>query len=307
MADWFEVCLTVGDEATAEQLALALRPHAEGESVALEQLGDPNDLNPCAMLPDVRLKLYLSAQNNTAVRRQAITHIAQQFNTAHTLTITPLQPTDWANAWKAHYKPLRLGQHFWVVPSWETPPASIKAEDFVLNLDPSMAFGTGKHATTQLCFALLETLVQPHMRVLDVGTGSGILAIAAAKLGATVLAIDTDPLAITAAQENIILNGVDEQITVREGSLSAVPERNYDLVLVNILARIIMPMLTNEALLTYAHPDHGRIIFSGIIQEQLPQFRATLQAAGGHLLHQNTQSDWVALLAAPNKKAPAQS
>src|SRR5690606_26457499 len=127
---------------------------------------------------------------------------------------------DWANAWKEHYRVLRVGERIVVVPSWleyEAAPG-----DVVLQLDPGMAFGTGLHPTTQLCLRLLERYARPGLRTLDIGTGSGILAIAAAKLGAgPILALDNDPVAVGVAAENTARNGVADLVSAAEGSLGA--------------------------------------------------------------------------------------
>lgn len=285
---WVEAALTA-DEATADDLAERLRPFAEGESVAIEQLGDPHNLDPNALLPELHLKIYIAAELATAELRQQISAAVAP----HPVTFTALAPTDWATAWKEHYHPLRIGQRFWIQPSWLAPDQAT-ADDLIITLDPGMAFGTGQHPTTHMCLAALEELVRPGQRILDLGTGSGILAIGAALLGATaILAVDNDPLSVEATLANAALNGVAEAITVREGTLAAVPEQEWDIVVVNILATIIMPLLTEEALLDHARPG-GYFIFSGIVHEQAAAFEATLTAVGGRIMHTHTLGDWVA-------------
>ena len=128
------------------------------------------------------------------------------------LTLRYVEEADWANAWKAYFKPFRVGRRLVVTPPWEHP--DLTPDDIPLVIDPGMAFGTGSHPTTQLCLTALEDFVQPGQAVADVGTGSGILAIAAAKLGASpVAANDNDPLAVKIARENAAANGVSVTVT----------------------------------------------------------------------------------------------
>lgn len=291
-AHWIEVVVLATEE-VAELLAADLQPYAEGESVILEQLGDPQDLRPYAMLPEVHVKLYMAAVDDTAARRQAITQVATHYNCPPP-TFNRLQDQDWANAWKEHYNPFRLGR-FWIQPSW-LPAEDVKPDDIVLTLDPGMAFGTGLHATTRMCFLLLTERVQAGQTVLDVGTGSGILAIAAAKLGARpIMAIDNDQTAVEAAAANATSNDVGEMIEVRHATIADLPRQEWDIVVVNILGAIIMPMLQHQQLLSLAS-ENGIFIFSGIVQEQMPQFLAVLEEAGGVVEETMTQDDWVALV-----------
>ena len=125
------------------------------------------------------------------------------------LELSGVKDEDWSENWKKYYKPFRIGTHLVVKPTWEAYQP--RPEDLIIELDPGMAFGTGTHETTNMCMQLLEKHLKSNMRVMDVGTGSGILAIAAARLGAReVLAIDIDPAAVKVARENIVLNHVEE-------------------------------------------------------------------------------------------------
>ncbi len=293
---WLEVSIVTGEQ-VAEGVAAAVEPFAYQESVVLEQLGDPEDLNPTAMLPYVTVKFYVSEKDDSPAYRQAIIErvaaIQSEFRT-ELPTFRILQEEDWANAWKIHYKPFKLGQRLWIQPSWE-PAVAAEADDIVLTLDPGMAFGTGLHATTQLCLALLEELVQPGDRVLDVGTGSGILAIAAAKLGAsTIIAIDNDELAVTATQGNLALNGVERQVQVWRGELGSVPVEPYQVVVVNILAPIIIALLREGGLLNYVAPG-GHLVLSGLIEIQQEDVAAAVAAAGGVIHTSRQDGDWLAL------------
>jgi ribosomal protein L11 methyltransferase len=199
---------------------------------------------------------------------------------------------DWAEAWKKHYHPVRLGKRILIHPLWiEVEP---KPDDIVIALDPGMAFGTGTHPTTQLCLEALEWMVSPTLDVLDLGCGSGILSIAAAKLGANkILALDIDPISVKATRENVAQNGVPERITAQQGSLESVitSARRFDLVVVNILAKIIIAMC-DQNLGDTVRPG-GRAIFSGIIEEQAEEVKAALRKTGLEPVGRKQQGDWI--------------
>ncbi len=201
-----------------------------------------------------------------------------------------LTTEDWAEAWKRHYRPLRIGDRIVVTPSWEEP--ATRSGDVVIKLDPGMAFGTGTHPSTQLALRLLEKYLRPRSVVLDVGTGSGILAIAAVKLGAMrVIATDIDPEAVRTAEENARLNEVRNQITLLVESV--IDAGRYDLVLVNILADVIADLLLHENLAQRVTPD-GVLILSGIIQQRRDVVDLALRAAGMEVIETLTDGDWMA-------------
>lgn len=210
-----------------------------------------------------------------------------------------VQEEDWANAWKAYFKPLRVGQRTVVIPSWER--YDLQAGDVPLYLDPGMAFGTGTHATTALCLAWLEELVTPGARVVDAGTGSGILAIAAAKLGAgSVLAFDPDPVAVRVAEENAARNGVTDQVATIAGLIDSPAVINWAasgqpmLVVANIIASIIESICPDIARLL---GEGGRLVASGIIAEKKDGVLHAMQAAGLTPVEVREEGGWVAILA----------
>ena len=214
--------------------------------------------------------------------------------------ITTLEPEDWAESWKAYFPPLHVGESIVIVPTWRTYQPQ-DGEQVIL-LDPGMAFGTGLHATTRLCLVALERVALAGQRVLDVGTGSGILAIAAALQGATfVQAIDNDPVAVAVAQDNVTLNRVDAVVQVGHGTLgTASPRvhehvgRNYDVVLANILAEVIVEM---APAIPAALSDSGVLIASGIIEEKADLVAHALAQAGLRVDERPQEDDWVALIA----------
>ncbi|HEX7055862.1 MAG TPA: 50S ribosomal protein L11 methyltransferase [Bacilli bacterium] len=210
---------------------------------------------------------------------------------------------DWANAWKEYYKPVRISDRIVIKPTWEdyTP----RKNDLVIELDPGMAFGTGTHASTALCLRMLEKTQTGGERVIDVGTGSGILAIAAAKLGAKrVLAIDVDPVAVSSACENIGANGLSDRIVVCEGDLLNVLTREgaanpsdfapADIIVANLLAGIIISFAADAA---RALADGGVLIASGIIERKENEVAQALADAGLRIVRRMAEGEWVALSA----------
>ncbi len=199
---------------------------------------------------------------------------------------------NWAENWKKFYKPLRAGEHFVIKPSWE--PFSPRIGDHVIEMDPGMAFGSGYHETTSMCLALLERAVKPGNRVIDVGTGSGILAIGAAMLGAgQVLAIDIDRDAVRVAEENVRACGVADVVSVQEGNLLDRVDESCDVCVANIIAQIIC----SSAGPLYSHVlSGGLFICSGIIAEMEESVRSALLSAGFEIQDVLHQGEWVAFL-----------
>ena len=203
-----------------------------------------------------------------------------------------LTEDDWAHAWKKHYHVVRVGQRMVIKPTWQE--YNPQPDDVVVVLDPGMAFGTGLHPTTRMCLQALEKHLKPGDAVLDLGTGSGILAIAAAKLGASsVLALDNDPLAVRTALTNAKSNEVPNVVTVELGSLDEAAGE-FDLVLVNILARVIIE-LADQGLMDRVRPN-GRIVLAGIVVEQEAAVVAALREHRMEVVERRQEKDWVALV-----------
>ena len=300
---WLEVAVACDGEA-AEAVAELLRPLAYGDSVVLEQRGDAQALEEGALEPEVTVKIYLPGEQDTTEVRERIREALYYLGRLYPIpepTFRELEDKDWAHAWKEHYHPFRVGARIWIQPSWMPQGDEVQSDDVVLVLDPGMAFGTGLHPTTQMCLRALPDLVYEGQRVLDVGTGSGILAIAAAKLGAgRVFGVDTDNLAVRAASENVIHNGVAERVEIQQGSLATVPSERWDVVIVNILAPVIIGMLQahdgGRPLLEYLS-ESGSLILSGIIDRQEADVRTALEEAGGAVVETLRVRDWVTLIA----------
>ncbi|MFS8513071.1 MAG: 50S ribosomal protein L11 methyltransferase [Planifilum fulgidum] len=199
----------------------------------------------------------------------------------------------WESAWKKYYKPVRVTEKLTVSPVWESVHPA-RGETVIL-LDPGMAFGTGTHATTQMCLRLLEKHLHPGDRVIDVGCGSGILSIAAAKLGAgSVLAVDLDEVAVRKTRENAGLNGVQDQVFVRTGDLLTGVTEGGDLILANLLSPILLRLARD--IRRVLRPG-GRLIASGIVSDQVRSVQEALEDAGLETVETIGEGDWVALVA----------
>ena len=300
---WLEVAVACDGEA-AEAVAELLRPLAYGDSVVFEQRSDAGSLAEDALEPQVTVKIFIPGEQDSPEVRQNIRVALYFLGRLYPIpepVFREMADKDWAHAWKEHYRPFRVGGRIWIQPSWMPLSEGVNPDDIVLRLDPGMAFGTGLHPTTQLCLRALPELVRPGDAVLDVGTGSGILAIAAAKLGARrVIGVDTDGQAIRAAIENAIQNGVQERLEIREGSLDAVDEHDWHVVIVNILAPVIVGMLegasAGRGLLEFLHRE-GQLLLSGIIDRQEEDVRQALRSAGATVVETQRVRDWVSLLA----------
>ncbi|MEA3338706.1 MAG: 50S ribosomal protein L11 methyltransferase [Chloroflexota bacterium] len=285
--EWLEVSVTVKNE-TAEAVAEVLSRYAS-RGVVIEAGPDGWNTGP------VIVRAYLPADDQLRANKrrveESLWHLGQ-IQPIPAPAFRPIAEADWAEAWKKQLKVLHIGQRIVIRPSWlDYTPAP---REIVIQLDPGMAFGTGLHPTTQMCLAALEGLIRPEARVLDLGTGSGILAIAAAKLGAGhVLAVDNDPVAEKTARGNVRANRVAKAVSVTSGSLADAPG-SYDLVVVNILAKVIVEM-AQQGLAERVRPG-GMLIAAGIIADQKPEVVAALQREGLTLVEQHQTEDWVCLM-----------
>lgn len=317
---WLELSVQVDNEAVEAVSELMARYGYNG-GVVVEPAWTPGGEGPefsydAARPSVVKTYLPLDAQAEDTRQRieQALWHLGQMRPVGQ-LQARTVEEEDWANAWKQHYSVLRVGERTVVVPSWLEHAAA--PGDVVLNLDPGMAFGTGLHPTTQLCLRLLERHALPGRRVLDLGTGSGILAIAAAKLGAgPVLALDNDPVAVEVAAENIARNGVAGAVRAAEGSLGAgtamghwltgdfgegageqaaatAPARQFDLIAANLIAKVLVILAAD---LAAALAPGGVLVSSGIIDTREADVAAAFEAAGLRQAERHVEGEWVALV-----------
>ncbi len=302
---WLEVSVITDGEG-AEAVAEVLRPFAYQNGVAMEQLGDEGSPDPNKMETAVAVKLYLPHTEDTPATRHRIEEILYHMGRMYPLpppTFRKLEKKDWAEAWKEHYHPFRIGKKIWIQPSWidfdeMQNDENVQEGDVVLVLDPGMAFGTGTHPTTQMCLQALEKIVKPSDSLFDVGTGSAILAIAAAKLGACpLLGIDIDQVAIDASLDNAKQNGVADSIEFKMAVLTDIPIQKWDIVVVNILAPVIINLLDNDQLMAYV-ADDGHLILSGIVDSQMEGVETAVVRAGGIVKERLLIRDWVSYVVA---------
>ena len=199
---------------------------------------------------------------------------------------------DWANNWKKYYKPSKVGEKIVVKPIWEE--YEVKDEELVVELDPGMAFGTGEHETTRMCIQALEKYVQKDSTLFDVGCGSGILAIAAAKLGAKLaVGVDLDPVAVESAKENVGFNNIDN-IEILHGNLIEVIDGKADIVVANIIAEIIC-ILTEDV--SRVIKPNGYFITSGIIHDRVEMVTNKLEECGFEVVKVNKDGEWNCIIA----------
>ncbi len=202
---------------------------------------------------------------------------------------------DWANNWKKYYKPLEIGEKLAIVPEWE---AYDNDKRIVIKINPGMAFGTGTHESTYMCLELLERYVKKDDEIFDIGCGSGILAIAALKLGAKrALAVDIDDKCIDASHENADLNNLEDKMDIKKGNLLDVVKGRADLIVSNIIAEIIVDEIKNLK----NHMDKGGIfITSGIIKERRQMVIDALKENGFEIIDELEKNNWVAIVGSLN-------
>ncbi len=210
------------------------------------------------------------------------------------ISISEVNEEEWATAWKKYYNPVKISEKFTIVPTWETYEP-VSSDEKIIELDPGMAFGTGTHPTTVLCIQAIERTVKPQDKVIDVGTGSGVLSIAAAMLDAKeVLALDLDDVAVESAKLNIKLNKVHPTVTVKQNNLLGNVEGPVDVVVANILAEVIV-RFTDDVYRVLE--NGGTFISSGIISMKKQEVKDALIKSGFKIEETMMMEDWVAFIA----------
>ena len=313
---WLEVSLTVDGE-MAEAVADVLRRFAPN-GVAIESTAvasDPLDLEGHPVGP-LRVAAYLRMHAGVEETRRKLEEALWYLGRIRPLPgaeYRVVKEVDWAEAWKEHYHPIPVAEKLVIVPAWLEPPAG---DRIAIRIDPGMAFGTGTHPTTRLCLELVEGILRSDIlrsaqddkgmaeddrmgTVIDLGCGSGILSVAALKLGARgALGVDIDPDAIRVAGENAELNQVADRFEAGLGSLDEIRAGAFSLqqaglVLANILAPVLVRML-DEGLGELVSPG-GALVLSGIIDEQVGEVIAAAERNGLRLVDQKQDGDWVAI------------
>ncbi|MFP3867875.1 MAG: 50S ribosomal protein L11 methyltransferase [Desulfobacteraceae bacterium] len=291
---WLEIRIEI-PERIQEEVSLFLTEWS-GRGVFLED--DPVISGPAAR---TGIKVYFPAEDFGPVQEKELQRYLQRLQ-SHGYRIGPvvqrlLVEEDWAHAWQAHFKPRKLTRRIVIRPPWDDYPPG--PEEIVLTIYPGMAFGTGRHPTTQLCLQALEEIFDqrrlpaPNLcQTLDVGTGTGILALAAARFGARVLAIDVDPEAVAATRKNILLNQLQDLVRAEDLTLDSIRQR-FDLILANLTGPDLHSLA--EALAGRVQPG-GWLIVSGFLLEDVPQLLARFAAQGLQQTRSYSQEDWVALI-----------
>jgi ribosomal protein L11 methyltransferase len=300
---WLEISVQADGEA-AEAVCELFNRYGQGGAVVEESLPE-DEVDLLSPHPLVQVKTFLPLQDGVEAQRQrleeALWHLSQLYPIPPP-QIQELAAEDWAEAWKRYHQIQRVGERMVIVPTWQE--YSPHGREIVLWLDPGMAFGTGSHPTTRMCLVALEKVVRPGARVMDVGTGSGILAIAAARLGASeVLALDTDPLAVRIARENVDLNEAGGVITVNEGSPESwnLRPEAWDVIVINILADPIIKLARPLALCL---APQGTFIAGGILAPHEAAVTSTLEAVELCRVDRLQEKDWITLIGVKIRRAP---
>ena len=247
---------------------------------------------------DVLIKTYVSEEKNVMefveIIKQKVLGL-KDFGIdigEGSVSLDQVNEADWANAWKAYYKPTKVGQRVVVKPTWED--YAMQDGDLIIELDPGMAFGTGTHETTSMCIRELEKYVNKDSKVFDIGCGSGILAIAAAKLGAKeVVAVDLDEVAVKVAKENVLENKVEKSVSVMHGNLTDVIKDKADVIVANIIADIIK-ILTKDV--QNFMKEDAIFISSGIILDKVEEVKESLIENGFEIVEVQKLGEWSAIV-----------
>ncbi|KSU85814.1 MULTISPECIES: 50S ribosomal protein L11 methyltransferase [Fictibacillus] len=257
---------------------------------------DPNDYPEEGVL----IKAYLPV---TSFLGETVDEVKEAINNLMTydidlghnhVTISEVNEEEWATAWKKYYKPVKISEKITITPTWEDYQP-VSSDEVIIELDPGMAFGTGTHPTTVMCLQAIEKYLNPGDEVIDVGTGSGVLSIAAAHLGAKhVQAFDLDEVAVSSANINVKLNKAAEKITVKQNNLLNGIEGPADLIVGNLLADIILRFVPDAARVL---KQDGLFITSGIIQGKKNEVKEELKQNGFTIVEVLEMEDWVAIIA----------
>ena len=255
---------------------------AHVDLIEQELLDKPRDI--------VKVHMYLAPDENPAEILPLFRERLDNSGIEYTLETSGVEQEDWQNAWKKYYHAMEIGSRLAIVPGWE----QYETDRTVITMDPGMAFGTGTHETTSLCLETLDSLVKGGERVLDIGTGSGILAIAALKLGAAVAeGVDIDPMCVRTAGENARRNGVQDRFTVLVGDLSDKASGQYNIITANIVAAAILSLAPHVPALM---APGARFIASGIIDTRKDEVLTGLRAAGLEPVEVKEKRGWVCII-----------
>ncbi|KAJ53855.1 ribosomal protein L11 methyltransferase [Clostridium tetanomorphum] len=309
--DWLEVTIVTSSEAVEAVSAILYNTNVKGVSIE-----DPEDIEFKKKHPgdwDYFDETLLEVKDGAIIKgyfkeddkfEEYIKYIKESVDNLDKfgldkgkglVTVIKVNEEDWENNWKKYYKPTKIGEKIIVRPIWE--PYNKKENEIVIDLDPGMAFGTGTHETTRMCVQALERYVTDKTTVFDIGTGSGILAIAAAKLRAKkVVGVDLDPVAVTSAKENVAYNSLNN-IEILHGNLMEVVNGKANIVVANIIADIII--LLSEDVKHFIEKG-GYFISSGIIKDRKNDVVNKLEQCGFEIVEVNVDGEWVCIISKLN-------
>jgi ribosomal protein L11 methyltransferase len=297
--EWYELSVEADAEAV-EPISELLGRYGFNEGVAIDepylQDGDGDNLEIDTSKP-FTIRTYIADSDfkpEVIEDLRASLRLLGGLRPIGELKLTTLKEEDWANSWKEHFQVHKIGERVVIRPPWhEYEPAD---NEVVVVLDPGMAFGTGLHPTTRLSVLGVEQVLTVGDRVLDVGTGSGILAIAALKLGAKLVdAVDVETVAVIATNENAERNGVGDRLHVEHGSVGPDSpfQGTYDVVLANIIARILVELSVD--LVRQTRPG-GHLVLAGIIESREADVIAAFSALGATIITRRQHEDWISLV-----------
>lgn len=304
---WEEISVSVGEEAKDAVINLFYEAGASGvviedarswQTYAEEGLWDAYQ-TPQEMLEleSVLVKGYLPDDDKLAETLKVFGRRVEDLSSFFTdynaqISLEKIENEDWENKWKDSYKTTHISDRLVICPSWESYEK--KPGELVIKLDPGMAFGTGQHVTTERTARYLERYLRPGDRVIDVGTGSGILAIAAAKLGASsVRAMDNDPTAVKIAKNNVAANQVEDVVEVFLNDLLIEQHDKADLICANLVADLVVSLLDKAYQLL---EEGGRLIVSGVLDKKADRVRLALKDKGFHIEDEICRKEWVTLV-----------
>jgi ribosomal protein L11 methyltransferase len=296
--NWLEVSLTVNGE-LAEAVAEVLARFAYSGVMMEQGVKYMDDEDAGTPTGPITVRAYLEVNNEIEETRQKLEESLYYLGMIQPLpaaSYKEIADQNWMEAWKQHYKPILIGERLVIVPAWMDSPDPSRV---TIKIDPGMAFGTGTHPTTQLCLELIENYLNESKIVIDIGCGSGILSIAALKLGSDkALGLDIDAASIKNARENAETNQIGEELILGVGSVQQIVDGKFafnkaPLVVANILAPVINRLFDSG--LANLIEDHGVIILSGILQEQEQSVIEAAQAKGLRMNERRQMGDWVAL------------
>lgn len=305
MMKWIELSVVVNSD--AEESVTEILQNAGSNGVAIEdsneihrvredKYGEIFDLNPNDYPKQhMVIKAYYNetqfSQSFFENLKSQISNLEMVDSSVFQSDYKEIEESDWENEWKNYFHPFQASERFYIVPSWET--VSKEENHLYIELDPGMAFGTGDHPTTSMCLKAIEKIIEPHHDVIDVGTGSGILSIAAHLLGANhIKAIDLDEMAVQVAKENFVKNHCEAAIETTTGNLLNDESNQYDVVIANILAHVITLMVEDA----YARlHSKGYFVASGIIEEKADEIETQMKQAGFKIIETQQDNGWVCI------------